>query len=741
MLKYLYTIALLIILFSCQHPEATVQLFTAGQQEPLYVFNPDPIAHSQANDLAFILGQCTSVPVVVSKGELGSLPYIELRITSENNTANPLQSGKVRYEMLEDHLLIEASDSVHLYYAIYDFLERELGYRWLDADVEVIPHFEELALPEGLNYEYVPPISTRTVHARAVYEHPAFARKLKVTTSAFPYYAPEARVHTFHRFLPREQFLAQHPEYYALRDGRRISTQLCLTNPEVLKVVIDSVQAHFDRHPEALVVSVSSDDNTQYCTCPNCSQSDQQYGGPTGTLLRFVNQVAAKFPNKIISTLAYQYTRKPGTVKPADNVLITLCSIECDRSGSIEDKCTDFADDMQAWNKLDATLRIWDYTTQFTNFLAPFPNLRTLQPNLQFFRDSGAKWVFEQHSNHPSDLYDLRIYLMAKLLWNPDADVEEIITDFTNHYYGAAAEHIRQYITDLHDALAADPDYFLFLYGDPSQAFNSFLSPEKLGAFHKSFRLAEAAVAGDIGLLQRIARAGIGLDYATLEACRKNISPEFSLLGEDGQLSPVFRATLDRFKATCDKNNITLMNEMGYTVQEYLSDWEATIALAFLPNRAAGKPIELLTQPKKYADEDPQVLTDRAFGGASFYANWLGFEGNHLEAILDLGSVQKVTYTNINFLQVVNHLVFFPTSVTYSCAGEDKQFQTLGTVGNERPLNPDSKVNDTQRFELTFSPVQARYLKVKAINMLTPPDWHHGAGLPSWIFADEWLVL
>ena len=72
-------------------------------------------------------------------------------------------------------------------------------------------------------------------------------------------------------------------------------------------------------------------------------------------------------------------------------------------------------------------IRIWDYTTQFTNFLAPFPNIRTLQPNIKFFRDNHAKWIFEQHSSNPSELFALRSYLTAKLLWNPDNDANEII--------------------------------------------------------------------------------------------------------------------------------------------------------------------------------------------------------------------------------------------------------------------------------------------------------------------------
>ena len=59
-------------------------------------------------------------------------------------------------------------------------------------------------------------------------------------------------------------------------------------------------------------------------------------------MIQFVNRIAREFPDKQISTLAYQYTRKaPKTFIPEPNVLITLCSIECDRSAPIDQKCED----------------------------------------------------------------------------------------------------------------------------------------------------------------------------------------------------------------------------------------------------------------------------------------------------------------------------------------------------------------------------------------------------------------
>ena len=550
---------------------------------------------------------------------------------------------------------------------------------------------------------------------------------------------PIARVHTFHRLVPGEKFFSSHPEYFALRDGIRKQTQLCLSNEEVLNIVIDSVRTWFERYPDLQVVSVSQDDNTQYCQCEACSQTDAEEGSPSGSMIRFVNAVAKEFPDKTISTLAYQHTRKPCKTKPLDNVLITLCSIECDRSAPIEEKCTDFAEDLVGWKALTENIRIWDYTTQFTNFLAPFPNIMTLQPNIRFFRDNNATLIFEQHSHNPSELFELRSWLTAKLLWNPDLETDELITEFTNGYYEEAGPFVEKYVKRIHEELAKQPDFFLYLYGDPAQAFTSFLKPELLQEYNSTFDLAEQAVASKPEVLKRVRAACISTDYASLEMARNGMSDDFRLL-DDGQISKALSQHLQRFGQSCRDENITLMNEMGYTVDEYLGAYQTLLKRAGQKNLARGAKVQLLTQPKKYADEDPQVLTDGAFGGTSFYANWLGFEGNNLEAVIDLGEVKEFSYVSIAFLQVTNHIVFFPEQVSFSTSDDGMKYTLLETVSTQHPISPESKRNDIELFEVQNHPTTARYIKIKAKNVAKAPAWHNAAGLPVWIFADEVTV-
>ena len=84
-------------------------------------------------------------------------------------------------------------------------------------------------------------------------------------------------------------------------------------------------------------------------------------------------------------------------------------------------------------------------------------------------------------------------------------------------------------------------------------------------------------------------------------------------------VNPKLIKRLNDFKNTCINNNITLMNEMGFTVSDYVINYKNALKTAVKKNLASLKNITLFTSPKKYANEDPNVLTDGALGGNSFY--------------------------------------------------------------------------------------------------------------------------
>ena len=404
-------------------------------------------------------------------------------------------------------------------YGVYDLLERFGGCGWFSSWMTVVPKADAFCVPENLDVMEKPAFQTRELLWFDT-RNSDFGARLRLNAN---YHMPLERhggneyrfggglgnCHTFAKLVPVEEHFESHPEYFSEAGGKRIreKTQLCLTNPDVLRIVTEKVLAAIERDPKARFFGVSQNDWQGFCTCAHCRAIDDEEGSHAGTMIRFVNavadEVAKTHPDKVIETLAYQYTRKPPKkTRPRDNVMVCLCTIECDfstpiASGTYKDNVS-FRDDIRGWAKLTDKLYLWDYTTNFKTYIQPFPNLDVLQPNLKFFRDNGVVSVLEQgaYQGAHGDFAELKAWLLAKWMWNPDLPAEPLIRRFLDAYYGAAAPFVRQYLNEL-QALQRQRArqggmLWIFEAGGASVCDNDFLQKAV-----KLWRQAEKSVAGD----------------------------------------------------------------------------------------------------------------------------------------------------------------------------------------------------------------------------------------------------
>ena len=414
-------------------------------------------------------------------------------------------------------------------YAVYTFLEENLGCRWFTADCIVIPKKGSYSF-KTFKKVYVPPLEGRAT------DYPC-SRPLtfSVRNKYNGTYIPDVDewggnihyrgfVHTFNSLVPPSVYGAKHPEYYSEINGRRVvdHSQLCLTNPDVLKIATETVLQWCKESPRAAIISVSQNDWHNYCTCPKCKALAEKEESQMGPLLHFVNaiarEVAKQYPEKIIDTLAYQYTRKPPKfVKPEPNVAIRLCSIECCFVQPLDgcDFNKKFVEDIEGWSKICKRLHIWDYVINYAHTIMPFPNLDVLQPNIQFFIRNGVTGIYEEanYFSTGGELSELRSYLMAKYLWDPNADGKKALYEFTEAYYGAAGEYIRDYLKLLHKTVCSNTKRHVRIYTHPRDYLNE---PAMLQKSFDLFAKAEKAVKGDAKLSHRVAVAKMPLLYTKI---------------------------------------------------------------------------------------------------------------------------------------------------------------------------------------------------------------------------------
>ncbi len=365
-------------------------------------------------------------------------------------------------------------------YGAYELLETYGGVGWFASWRTVVPRLERLAVPAALDDVQRPAFTMRMTSWQDALRGD-FAARLRLNGARAKLQERHGGAvcrfgknmgscHTFSFLLPPKKYFAEHPEYYALRRGKRELpenaarwgyTQPCLTNPDVLRIVTSNVLEAIKADPTAGIYGVSQNDNPRYCECPACAAVDAEEESHAGTVVRFVNAVAAEverhYPNAIIETLAYQYSRKPPKkTRLRHNVMPCLCSIECDFHKPLDvspyKSNVSFVDDIKGWTRQTDMLYLWDYTTNFRNYLHAFPNIMALQGNLKFFRANNVKYMFEQGDSWGlhADFGELRAWLLAKWMWNPDLPMEPLLDRFFKGYYGAAAPWARKCFDDLY---------------------------------------------------------------------------------------------------------------------------------------------------------------------------------------------------------------------------------------------------------------------------------------------------
>ena len=255
--------------------------------------------------------------------------------------------------------------------------------------------------------------------------------------------------HTFYPLVPPDKYFGPHPEWYSLIKGKRThdNAQLCLSNPELRDFVVQRVKEWLRESPDARIISVTQNDCFGACQCAKCKAIDDAEGSPSGSMLTFVNYIAEKiepeFPNVAVDTFAYQYTRKPPkTLRPRPNVIVRLCSIECNFREPLDDPSNAaFLADLEGWSKICQRLYVWDYVTDFGYYVLPHPNWFVLGPNLRLFqRPQREGRVRGRRLRRPgSGMAEMESWVLAQLLWNPQQDDRALIKEFLRGYYGEKA--------------------------------------------------------------------------------------------------------------------------------------------------------------------------------------------------------------------------------------------------------------------------------------------------------------
>ena len=511
----------------------------------------------------------------------------------------PFGPEDLRIVVRDENIAIAGGRPRGTLYGVYTFLEDYLGVRFLTADHTHVPSLGRWRKVGPVDRFYHPPMELRWAGYQANHARPDFTTRLRLNAARLQWIPPGSKEwgrvgkyggrtpirhigHSFNRLLPPAKYAKDHPEYYCLYEGRRLATlkpgekgidfkrgqfpygmQPCLTNPEVLRIITKKVLAEFAARPNVLNISVGQNDGSKHCQCPACAAIDEREGTKMGTLLTLVNavadEVARKYPDRMISTLAYSRTAAPPkTLRPRDNVQIMWCSISTCFVHAFDDRRCRTNDAhikrLRQWARITRSLYVWNYflNDERHSCQLPLPNLRLIGPNIRYQMSLGVRGMYMQATgrSHGNEWEDLRNYLLCNLIWDPSRDGRKLMNEWLDLQYGPAAPPMRRWIDRLHDRATASGKHCRCLGGRFSDyGLDESDARAGLVAIEEAMRLA----GDDKAVRNRV-------DKASLWAYRAAIEPVwYAKEGEEIDLDLVarMRPLVKRFFELCKKHGVT----------------------------------------------------------------------------------------------------------------------------------------------------------------------------------------
>jgi len=584
---------------------------------------PQPVEQTAAKELKHYLDLSTGIDwtIAAEKDVPENAPQILVGNSARTKKLFPeIDPEKIPYDGIEIHLkenklLLTGHKQRGVLYAVNTFLEDTLGVRWWTSTEQKIPAHKTFEL-KPLNISYSPKLIYREAYYKDAFD-PIFATQMKCNGAGerisaeygghhrFVYF-----VHSFFPLIPPEKYFANHPEWFSEINGERKHehAQLCLTNDEMRVELTKNAIESLRKNPGAQFISISQNDWYGFCTCEKCKAIDDEEGSQAGTLIRFVNQVAEEiekeFPDVFVETLAYQYTRKPPKhVKPRQNVVIRLCTIECTFVQPLTgEQNQSLCEDMEGWSKIARQLFVWDYVTNFSSYILPHPNLRVLAPNIRFFVDHGTIGLFEQGDSYCTvgDFVRMRNWVISKLMWDPTLDEKKLMQEFLIGYYGS--ESVYRLLTAYFDVLidrAESTGVHIGCFHDNTDHWLDYETLWKATAmFNRAIEVVKREHGEDSVYAQRLRRERLPLDHVWLKGYYK-FKRMADAKGETfhGPANP--EDACKEFFAICEKYNVTAYRE--YNAATHFAEFRENMFSRF------GKPA---SAPEEFKNLDPKTWMD-----------------------------------------------------------------------------------------------------------------------------------
>ncbi|MBQ3505169.1 MAG: DUF4838 domain-containing protein [Clostridia bacterium] len=417
--------------------------------------------------------------------------------------------------------VVTVDKSIYLYgggdtgtlYAVYDFMSVTFGFEqyYLDCmEIQTgvknlkLKNYQIIDIPD---FEHRGGNNTIWLNESDVFTENAYANRLRIKGSRGASFMPIHKEYNTYAsgrgstnsltYLPMDTYKnlekpeTYHPDWFSdmgnelcyTAHGNEVEFELMLE--ECAKKIENSLMLYTpEEYPLYTGVTLTQQDNSEYCTCETCFDLSLEYGGIVGVYIVFMNKLAErvnawmelpenamyKRENFTYYFFAYQYTvDAPAKWDPEtktyvpnhpdiaihEDVGVYLACSQIDSQISFwADESKSARENVEKWTALSDNVIYWYYATNFRNFMWMYESFNFFYDGFFAWNANRSNKMMFMQSQEPTKgtqtgWHNLKNYLDAKLMWDTSLNVETLTTNYFDAMYGPASDHMLSLFYDM----------------------------------------------------------------------------------------------------------------------------------------------------------------------------------------------------------------------------------------------------------------------------------------------------
>jgi len=470
-------------------------------------------------------------------------------------------------------------------------------------------------------------------------------------------------------------------EIYAIVEEERNKNQLCFSSLLLFNLTSEYIRDNFgDRDYRFMIMP---EDNNLVCMCPACAELGNTENNSTPSVVRFVGKLAVKFPKQQFFITAYGTTVALPKHRLPKNVNVFLSTIDLPRGIELTNdqiETQSFKKQIEEWKYKTENIYLWDYASNFDDYLTPLPVLYGMQKQFKFFKKLGVKGIFINGSGYDYTPFDnVKTFVLAALMMNVNVDVDELCRRFFEKEFPISHKLLSDYYLQLErDFFSKNIPYNM--YGGMRETLRTYLNAgnfvrfyvelekqlsdteeieqEKLRKLHTALSYARLQVAYVAGARE--------WGYADREKNKMIVKPEVKL----------YLQTLENFREYTDMQHY---KEVDGFLSDYVVEWKQLIARRPSVNELMDTPIKILSDSD--GGFERELLNDGTFGFANdYHQGWyLSNNNKDLRVGFSAEKLRRAKSVKFRFLNNERHGILPPEKIILIVDGAE-----VGVVLGER---------------------------------------------------------